>query len=73
MKVEIKEKEVKTSINYPYLGVHYGKEFIVLFTEKATGFVVQSRIDTRPIGYYISTWAEYQFESFNGTITLSND
>lgn len=60
---------------YPYLG-HYKYEplfeQIVLFTSPYSGVVVKAIGDRTNLGEYSVEWAESEFESFNGTIELSN-
>jgi hypothetical protein len=73
MKVEIKEKEVKTSIEYPYLGIYEDKSFIVFFISEKTGYVLWRNLYGRNVGDFSSVWVENNFTPFNGTITLSND
>lgn len=75
MKSVIKNGE-SAIINYPCLKRTFwddGSEMVVLFTSKYTGMVVYSTSSSWVVGGYFDDWAESQFQSFNGTIELSNN
>lgn len=61
---------------YPYIGKYTdgNKPFYVLFTAPRRGVVVNSQLDTRPVGFETSTWEENRcFIPDNDIIiTLSN-
>ena len=66
--------DFKGEIKYPMLMTAHNSSgaIVVLFTNEYFGTVVYSEIEERPIGYYSNRW-DMAFETFNGTIQLSNN
>lgn len=59
---------------YPKLMTYkHEKDYlIVLFNKLNCGMVVSATSKSDPVGEYRTTWSEWNFVKYNGTITLSN-
>lgn len=59
---------------YPYLGKSSTYDYIVFFTSKNTGVVINSDSFEHPIGYSSVSWAENCFHELpaNESVTLKN-
>lgn len=73
MKSEIMN-DPKVKLDYPCLKIYQfdGEKTIVLFNDEKAGVVVYSNNDNDNLGDYSTTWAENDFENFNGKLELFN-
>lgn len=60
---------------YPYLGRYKDEdiEYIVLFTSKKVGVVVNSNYPLAPVGKSYAFWDEGKFEIYKGKVVLENE
>lgn len=64
-----------TKSKYPCLKCwHNDNTFVVLFTKKRGGIVVNNDTsgDENPVGTYATNWEEKDFVNFDGMLQLSN-
>lgn len=76
MKVTINETE-KPYLEFPKLMIARNTNFIILATDKndedfIRGVVI-SKSEYYPVGYIYDNWNTYDFQNFNGSITLENE
>ena len=74
MKSIIKNGESTTN-SYPCLKEANSKngKIVVLFIEPNKGTIIWSDREYQPVGEFSEAWAEDYFNTFNGTIELSNN
>jgi hypothetical protein len=65
-RIEAEENE------YPKLKINKERTIIVLFTWNNRGFVVESLNEVYNLGDESRNWAEVDFTTYNGTLTLEN-
>lgn len=56
---------------YPYIGIA-DNDLVVLFSCKETGVCLDPGKSCHEIGYHCTLWLESEFNSIEGSITLSN-
>lgn len=66
--------EDETTSEYPWIGIDDEHRLIVLFTQPGYGVVMSASDDdsTWSPGDWCGCWAESIFDTFKGTVTLSN-
>jgi hypothetical protein len=72
MKSTLIQQETKQS-KYPYIGIYKDNNVMVLFTSERTGVCVFSLSKLSPLGEYYESWAEEEFNRYDGEVILSND
>ena len=68
---------INNSTSYPCLKIASAdaddsQQFIVLFVSECKGVVVHDPHNVHGLGDYCDSWAEEDFELFNGQVTLEN-
>ncbi len=75
MKIEISEQLKQTKREYPYIGVikNYdcSSRVYVLFISPQRGVCLDRGSSVNMVGALCDTWAEPEFEVFQGTITIT--
>lgn len=74
MKSIIKNGESTTN-SYPCLkeATSVKGKIVVFFSEPSTGTIIWSDRKNQTVGRFSQYWEESEFQSFNGTIELSNN
>lgn len=63
-----------TATKYPRIRVLKGSTLTILFTAPKVGTVLRDAGNSfYGVGHHAANWSEFDFEDFDGTVTLSNE